>query len=94
MDNLVKSYGRPYPWDVRMKIMGTTERRTCEIAVKELNLPVSVDEFHHQYQVSCLKNLGNAYLLKGTWRLRKRFSGSADHKFKIICQELKLDSFF
>lgn len=49
-----------------MKILGTTERRTCEIAVKELNLPCSVDEFHEQYVSSCVKNLENVFLLKGT----------------------------
>lgn len=60
-----------------MRILGTTERRTCEIAVKELNLPCSVDEFHRQYQLSCLKNLENVYLLKGIWTaacgVRKNF---------------------
>lgn len=48
-----------------MKILGTTERRTCEIAVKELELPCTVDEFHRQYKLSCVKNLGNVFLLKG-----------------------------
>lgn len=69
IENLAKSYNRPYPWDVRMRILGTTERRTCEIAVKELDLPCTVDEFHRQYQLSCLKNLENVFLLKGSWTL-------------------------
>lgn len=65
IENLAKSYNRPYPWEVRMRILGTTERRTCEIAVKELNLPCTVDEFHRQFVLSCLKNLENVYLFKG-----------------------------
>ena len=65
IENLAKSYNRSYPWDVRMKILGTTERRTCEIAVKELNLPCTVDELHRQYKLSCLKNLRDVNLLKG-----------------------------
>lgn len=66
MENLAKSYDKPYPWDIRMKVLGTTERRTCEIAVKELDLPCTVDEFHNQYRLSCFKNLSDVYLLKGT----------------------------
>lgn len=52
-----------------MKILGTTERRTCEIAVKELNLPCTVDELHRQFKLSCLKNLRDVYLLKGIYIL-------------------------
>lgn len=48
-----------------MKILGTTERKTCEIAVKELSLPCTVDDFHHQFRVSCMKNLEHVYLFKG-----------------------------
>lgn len=65
MHDLAKKYQKPYPWDVRMKVLGTTERRTCEIAVKELNLPCTVDDFHKQFIEICLKNLGTAYLFKG-----------------------------
>lgn len=52
-----------------MKILGTTERRTCEIAVKELNLPCTVDHFHQQFKQSCLDNLANVFLMKGAERL-------------------------
>lgn len=48
-----------------MKILGTTERRTCEIAVEELNLPCTVDDFYKKFKQSCLDNLGNANLFKG-----------------------------
>lgn len=48
-----------------MKILGTTERRTCEIAVTELGLPCSVDDFQRQFSQSCLDNLGSAFLMKG-----------------------------
>lgn len=68
IENLAHKYGKPYPWDVRMKILGTTERRTCEIAIKELSLPCTVDEFHQQYKDS-LHMLKNANLLNGAERL-------------------------
>ena len=67
VENLAKSYNRPYPWDVRMKILGTTERRTCEIAVKELNLPCTVDELLRQFKLSMQKNLRDVNLMKGTF---------------------------
>jgi len=66
IEDLAKSYGKPYPWDVRMRILGTTERRTCEIAVKELGLPCTVQKFHEQYKQSCVTHLANVYLLKGS----------------------------
>lgn len=52
-----------------MRILGTTERRTCEIAVKELDLPCTVDDFHKQYRQACLDNLKNVHLLRGAERL-------------------------
>lgn len=73
MRDLAKKYQKPYPWDVRMKILGTTERRTCEIAVKELNLPCTVDDFHKQYVESGLKNLKNVHLLEGLLNLPEIF---------------------
>jgi hypothetical protein len=56
-----------------MKILGTTERRTCEIAVKELSLPCSVDDFHRQFRISCMKNLENVYLFKGVVFRHKKY---------------------
>lgn len=51
-----------------MKVLGTTERRSCEIMIKELNLPCTLDDFHRQYKESCVTNLENVYLLTGTDR--------------------------
>jgi len=71
IQDLAKAYNRPYPWNIRMKILGTSERRTCEIAVEELGLPCSVDKFHDEYKDSCVEHLENVYLLKGAERLIK-----------------------
>lgn len=76
VENLAQKYGKPYPWDVRMKILGTTERRTCEIAVKELDLPCTVDDFQRQFKQSCLDNLADVYLMKGAERLIKHLHRS------------------
>lgn len=63
-----------------MRILGTTEQRTCEIAVKELDLPCSVDEFYSQYKLSCVQNLENVFLLKGTQMPREEFVDCVDKK--------------
>ncbi|KAG5670555.1 hypothetical protein PVAND_000809 [Polypedilum vanderplanki] len=78
VEDLAHKYGKTYPWDVRMKILGTTERRTCEIAVNELKLPCTVDDFHKQFKQSCLDNLADVYLMKGAERLIKHL-----HKHKV-----------
>lgn len=62
---MAKKYGTVYPWDVRMKILGTTERRTSEIAVRELNLPCTVDDFQKEFKERCLRSLENVQLFKG-----------------------------
>lgn len=71
--DLLASYGIPYPWEVRMKILGTSEWRTCEIAVKELDVPITVNDFYKQYKQSCYENLGEAFLMKGAERIIKHF---------------------
>jgi pseudouridine-5'-monophosphatase len=72
--SIIRSFGKKYPYETRMKILGTTERRTCEIAVKDLALPCSVDDFHKKYRQMCLTDLKDVYLLKGTFSHFKYFS--------------------
>lgn len=56
-----------------MRILGTTERRTCEIAVQELELPCTVDDFQAQFQKTCIENLQNVFLLKGSLTLLNKY---------------------
>lgn len=62
-------YGKPYPYDVRMRIMGTTEQLTAKIAVTELNLPISVEQFLDKFTELSLVNLGKADLHPGTFHM-------------------------
>lgn len=64
--DIAKSYGKSYPLDVRMKILGTTEQRTAEIAVNDLKLPISIGEFHKKFNDLGYQRLGDAPLLRGT----------------------------
>lgn len=65
MGDIIRSFGKKYPYETRMKILGTTERRTCEIAVKDLQLNCTVDEFHKEYKTLCREYLSDCKLLKG-----------------------------
>lgn len=66
---IARAFGKPYPFEVRMKIMGTTDQRSAQIAVNDLHLPISVGEYLERYYKLCGELLGNAPLLKGAERL-------------------------
>lgn len=57
---LCASHGHKYTDELMMKVLGGTEQRLSEILCKELNLPVSPEEFRNQ-----LLKLGDT-MLAGT----------------------------
>lgn len=62
---MAKSFNKEYDFVTRMKVMGTTEHRTAEIAVKDLNLPITVDEFKKTVQAMGKQRLQNVPLFRG-----------------------------
>lgn len=48
-----------------MQILGTTEQMTAKIAVTELQLPITIDEFRKKFAEMALTRVGNVTLLKG-----------------------------
>lgn len=63
--DIARSFGIPYRYDVRMRILGTTEQMTATLAVNELRLPISVEEFTVRFGDLGRQRLGNVDLLKG-----------------------------
>ncbi len=63
--DIAKSFGKPYPFDVRMKILGTTEQRTAEIAVNDLKLPITTNDFIKRFDKLGRERLGDVPLLRG-----------------------------
>lgn len=63
--DISRSFNIPYRYDVRMRILGTTETMTAKLAVNELRLPISVDEFKVRFAELGRQRLGNAPLLQG-----------------------------
>jgi pseudouridine-5'-monophosphatase len=67
--DITKSYGKDYPPDVRMKVMGTTEQMTIKIVIDELKLPVSAAEFQNIFTDIFWKRFTKLDLLNGADRL-------------------------
>lgn len=59
-------YNKPYPWDTRIRILGTTEQMTAKIAINDLQLPITVDEFRQKYSELARKRLRNVTWLRGS----------------------------
>lgn len=59
-------YNKPYPWDTRIRILGTTEQMTAKIAVNELALPITVDEFRAKFSELARVRLQTVPWLRGS----------------------------
>lgn len=64
--DIAKMYNKPYPWDTRIRILGTTEQMTAKIAVNDLQLPITVDEFRQKFSELGRKRLRNVTWLRGS----------------------------
>ncbi|XP_031635710.1 probable pseudouridine-5'-phosphatase [Contarinia nasturtii] len=66
---ICRSFGKDYPWDVRMKVMGTQEEKTAEIVINDLSLPISIAEFLKIQGDYVRKEFTSLNLMKGAERL-------------------------
>jgi len=71
-------YGKEYTHDVKMKLLGTTEQDTARLAISEMNLPITIQEFRNQYSILCRTAFTNSPFMRGAVRLIKHL-----HKNKI-----------
>lgn len=62
-------YGKEYTKDIRLKILGTPEKDTARIAVTEMGLPLSPEEFLVIYKEKGRKELQNLVLMPGAKEL-------------------------
>lgn len=67
--DIAKLFGKPYPRDVRIKVLGTTEQLMAKIAVTDLELPITTAEFHRLFTILCLQRFQNLELMEGAERL-------------------------
>lgn len=68
VSDILKTFNKPYPLETRLRVLGTNEFKTCEIAVNELKLPITADEFFIKFRKLCDERLGNSDLLGGKGR--------------------------
>lgn len=67
--NIIRSFGKEYLPEVRFKVMGTSEQRTCAIIVDELALPISAEDFRSQMNAAAYNECAKARLMNGAARL-------------------------
>lgn len=66
---ICESFGEDYRFDVRIKVMGTTEQNTAQTVIDELKLPITVPEFLHRLDDLVRVEFEHLNLMKGAERL-------------------------
>lgn len=67
--DILKMFGKPYPKQTRMRILGTTEQMTASIAINDMDLPVTVAEFRELFSGLLRERLSDVPFLRGAERL-------------------------
>lgn len=55
-----------YTNDVLHKLLGTVQTETCKIAVREMKLPITAQQFNHEFNTLTHKYLPNVPKLPGS----------------------------
>ncbi|XP_055375306.1 probable pseudouridine-5'-phosphatase [Condylostylus longicornis] len=71
-----KKYGKSYPDHTRMRLLGTTEKRSAEIVIEDLQLPISVEEYLQQYKQLSNERLNSIKLMKGAEKLIRHLNAN------------------
>lgn len=74
--DILKSFNKDYPHEVRMRVMGTTEQMTAKIIVEDMGLPIDLDEFLRRFHKICHKRFTSLHLMPGAERLIKHLRAS------------------
>lgn len=77
---IAKKFQKEYTEDVRMKVMGTTEKNTIRIAIEEMNLPLTFDQFKDEFSLNCRSYFSTSKLMPGAEHLLRHLS---KHKVPI-----------
>ena len=80
MDNITKQYGKPFTWEVKKKIMGTTAKVYSKIVVEEFQLPITSEKFLEMCDEEYPKVFAKCSIMPGVERLLEHL-----HKHKIPC---------
>lgn len=62
---VINKYGKEYPWELRMKVLGRTEQECAHILVNELKLPITNKQYQEEARTVALQLLKDATLMPG-----------------------------
>ncbi|XP_044259522.1 pseudouridine-5'-phosphatase-like [Tribolium madens] len=69
ISEIAEAFGKQYTKDIKIKILGTPEPDTARIAVTEMGLPYTIDQFLEIYRSKVRQELQNPPLMPGAKRL-------------------------
>lgn len=67
IENIAKRFGKKYTPEIQAKVIGTPERESSRIAVTEMRLPVSVDEFQIEFRNSAHQHFTHVPIMPGSF---------------------------
>jgi pseudouridine-5'-monophosphatase len=80
MRNVCQKYGKPFDWETKVKIMGTTGNVTAQMICKLLDLPISSEQFIQEVEEEYPKLFPETQLMPGVERLLNHLT---QHKIPI-----------
>ncbi|KAI1307967.1 (DL)-glycerol-3-phosphatase 2 [Halotydeus destructor] len=69
MDNITKKYGKPFTWEVKIKMMGLQALDAAKVAIQELDLPIKPEQFMSEVDVEYPKVFPLCQFMPGAERL-------------------------
>lgn len=67
--DICRSFGKDYPLDVRMEVMGTQAEKSAEIVITHMSLPLTIPKFLNMQLDIVRKQFNNLNLMEGAERL-------------------------
>lgn len=67
--DICQSFGKDYPLDVRMRVLGTQAEKSAEIVITSMSLPVTIPEFLKMQREIVQKQFSSVKLMDGAERL-------------------------
>lgn len=78
LENMLEKYDKKFTWELKLKQMGKREQDSAKIAIDELNLPITVEQYLDEMHKGQAELFPKADLLPGAEKLIKHL-----HKHKI-----------
>lgn len=78
ISEIARTYGKTYTVDTKMKLLGCPEKVTARIAVEDMQLPITPEQFIAVFKEKCSDLLKRVQLMPGAEKLVRHL-----HKHKI-----------